>query len=336
MSEKKKLSRSDIVRQRRRANLYRQSRVQKKRSRANNQNSNRGLPPITTRGVVNEFAIERHKKAKKRRFNAVLSLSRPKTHVQQKSGFKFRIGWRLLSFFLVLLLGAGLYMFWTDPQFRVSGVKVVGNQRLSLEEINNVLELNGKPIFSIEPELIREQALRHYSELTTVSVTVSMPNLVTLYITERQPIIQWQQESGYTWIDETGTAFQPNGDGQGLIIVQALGEPGFNPISSDDPLLPPVFMPENTVKSIIALAPHVPPGSVLIYDSENGLSWDDGRGWKAVFGTSGHNIETKILVYQAIVDWLSQRSIRPRIINVAYPKAPFYRMELAETQVEEQ
>jgi hypothetical protein len=55
-----------------------------------------------------------------------------------------------------------------------------------------------------------------------------------------------------------------------------------------------------------------------------------------VFGTSGDDVEAKALVYQAMVDWLSQRGIRPILISVAYPNAPFYRVEQVEVQVEEQ
>ena len=35
-----------------------------------------------------------------------------------------------------------------------------------------------------------------------------------------------------------------------------------------------------------------------------------------------------------MVDWLLQRGIRPILINVAYPNAPFYRVEQAEIEVE--
>ena len=155
-------------------------------------------------------------------------------------------------------------------------------------------------------------------------------------MTERQPVILWQQAGGFTWVDETGTAFRPRGEAQGLIVVQALDTPPVMSIPEDDPLAPPPFIPEETVKAITALAPHVPPGTPILYHPVTGLSWTDGRGWQVVFGTSGDDVEAKVLVYQAMVDWLSQRGIRPILINVAYPNAPFYRVEQVEVQVEEQ
>lgn len=333
----KKLSRSEIVRQRSRARTQHQLHSPKKNKRAKGVSSYRRLPPITSRGVVNEFAIERHKKkAGKRRFNAVFSLPHPKVRTLTLPRVQIRVGWRLLSFFLALLFGAGLYLFWSMPQFRVTGAHVAGSQRISADEINSVLGLNGFPIFLLTPDLIKEHTLRNYPELASVEVTVSLPNIVTVNVTERQPLILWQQAGGYTWVDETGTAFRPRGEAQGLIVVQALGEPPAITIQEDNSLIPAPFIPEETVRAITALAPHAPPDTPLLYDPVTGLSWSDGRGWQVVFGTSGENIKVKIRVYQAIVDWLSQRGIRPILINVAYPKAPFYRVEQVEVQAEEQ
>jgi cell division protein FtsQ len=345
MSKKKTLSRSEIIRQRRLEKLrkyqeqqvteQRQTRIprpKKKKSRA--KSGYRELPPITARGVVNDFAIERRKKTKKRRFNAAISLLRPKIRALSLPRIHIRIGWRLLSFFLMALLGTGLYLFWTLPEFRVGSAQVTGNQRISADEINSALELNGYPVFLLTPDHIKNQVLLNYPELASVEVTVALPNLVTVNVTERQPIILWQQDGSYTWVDETGTAFRPRGEAQGLILVQALDTPPVMSAPEDDPLTPAQFIPDETVKAIMALAPYVPAGTPILYHPVTGFSWTDGRGWQVVFGTSGDDTEDKVRVYQAMIDWLTQRGIRPILINVAYPNAPFYRVERAEVEVE--
>ena len=336
MSEKRKSSRSDIVRQRRRSRTQGAS-PQKRKSRG--KSSYRELPPITARGVVNDFAIERHKKSQKRRFNAVLSLPRlrglPRPIARVLPHARIRLGWRLLSLILVILLGTGLYLAWTLPEFRVSAAQITGNQRIPADEINAALELDGSPIFLLTPTHIREQALRAYPELASVQVSFDLPNLVTVDVTERQPVIQWQQDGGYAWIDETGTVFLPRGEAGGLIVVQALGAPPVITPLEEDPLVPPPFIMEETVKALVALAPYVPAGTPILYDPVTGLSWTDTRGWQAIFG-SGEDMEVKARVYQAMVDWLTQRGIQPILINVAYPDAPFYRVEQVEVQVEEQ
>jgi POTRA domain, FtsQ-type len=356
MSEKKSSSRSEVVRERRLERIQQQERSLRgaRKPRPQKKKSVRGyreLPPITARGVVNDFAIERRKEAGKRRFNATISLPRPNVRGLSLPRIKIRVGWRLLSFFLVVLSGSGLYLFWSMPDFRVSAAQITGDQRISAEEINSALGLEGYPIFMLKPDQIREKALRNYPELASVEVTISLPNIVTVNVTERQPVIQWLQDGSYTWIDETGTAFRPRGEALGLIVVQAINAPPAKPEpapldSSTDgteqvqagtpvesPITPEPFISEETVKALTALAPHVPPETPILYDPATGLSWADGRGWQAVFGLSGDDTETKVLVYQAMVDWLAQRGIRPILINVAYPSAPFYRVGQAE-QVE--
>ena len=320
MSKKRTSSRSDTVRQRK-----------MKRGKS----SYRELPPITARGVVNDFAIERRKKARKRRFNATFSLPRPIIRALPMPSARIHVGWRLLSFILFLLLGTSLYLFWTLPEFRVNAAHITGNQRVPTEEINTALELNGRPIFLLTPAYIREQALRAFPELASVEATFELPNILTVNVTERQPVIQWQQDGGFAWIDETGTAFRPRGEAPGLIVVQALGAPPAITVLEQDTLKPAPFITEETVDALVSLAPHVPAGTPISYDPVTGLSWTDGRGWQAVFG-SGENMEVKARVYQAMVDWLTQQGIRPTLINVAYPDAPFYRVEQVDLQVEEQ
>lgn len=328
MSEKKTLSRSESVRQRRRSGTP-QSRPQKKKSRS--KSGYRELPPITARGVVNDFAIERRKKAGKRRFNAAISLPRPAFRALPS----IRVGWRLLSFILVILFGTGLYLFWTLPEFRVRDAQIIGNQRIPADEINAALELNGQPVFLQTPAKLRERALLAYPELASVEVSVDFPNIVTVNVTERKPVVLWQQDGGYAWVDETGTAFRPRGEAPGLIVVQALGAPPVITVLEPDPLVPPPFISDDTVKALMALAPFVPAGAPILYDPATGFSWTDSRGWQAIFGTGGDNVDVKVRVYQAMVDWLTQRGIRPILINVAYPDAPFYRAEQVEVQVEE-
>lgn len=343
MSEKKNISRSEVVRRCRQEVVRQQPEPRRPRTFVRKPKAagvNRELPPLTARGVVNDFAIERRKQAGKRRFNAAISLpsTRSLSHPQDRAlslpRIQIRVGWRLLSFFLVLLFGAGLYLFWSLPEFRVTSAQITGNQRIPADEINSVLGLNGYPIFLLPPEQIRMRALHNFPELASVEVAITLPNIVAVEVTERDPVILWQQAGSFTWIDKTGAAFRPRGDAQGLIVVQALGTPPGVALPEDDLITPAPFIPEETVKALTALAPHVPSGTPILYHPVLGLSWTDGRGWQAVFGTSGDNVVAKALVYQTMVDWLAARGIRPILINVAYPSAPFYHAEQVEVETE--
>lgn len=323
MSPRKNSIRSEAVRQRRRSEIQRRPRPQKKRAAAS-----RDLPPITSRGVINDFAIERRKKANRHRFESAFSALLPDAPTLSLP--RIQPGWRLLSFFLIILLGVGLYLLWTLPYFRVSAAQVTGNQRIPADEVNSVLGLSGRPVFSLNPARIEEQALQNYHEFVSVEVNVSLPNIVTINVTERQPLILWQQDGGVTWVDEEGIAFRPRGDVQGLILVQALAAPPASPVVFENG--PASFVPAETVEALKALAGFVPAGTTIVYDPVQGLSWNDGRGWQVIFGRSTEDAAVKIRVYQSLVDWLIQRGTRPVLINVSYPNAPFYRVEQGQVE----
>jgi hypothetical protein len=64
----------------------------------------------------------------------------------------------------------------------------------------------------------------------------------------------------------------------------------------------------------------------ILYDPIQGFGWTDPRGWQVYFGTSARDVELKVRVYESMVNSLTQRGIRPALINVMYPTAPYYRL----------
>jgi hypothetical protein len=165
----------------------------------------------------------------------------------------------------------------------------------------------------------------NYPELLSVQVKVYLPNHVYITVAERQPVIAWQQDEGYTWIDATGVAFRPRGLVVGLVPVIGSAVPPIGSPPLDDPLAPPPYMQKELVDAILALAPTVPADSIMVFDRSFGLGWIDSRGWKSFFGTSAQDMPLKVRVYQSLVDSLVKRGIVPSFINVMYPDAPFYR-----------
>jgi hypothetical protein len=318
-------SRSEVVRQRR-------SQVSAKRQKKSAQQAYSGMPPITTRGQAS-YAPKPKKKAKsrpsvKRRYEVAFgvgesSLSLPPISLPTR----VEIGWRWLSGALSILLIWALYMLWTAPQFRVGTADVYGNQRIDPAEINNALAVSGLPVFELQPEKIITSLRLNYPEISAASVSVDMPNRVNVTITERQPLILWQQNGGYAWIDAEGIAFRPHGQVDGLINVTALGAPPSLLKTDDDPFTPAPFITADMVKALQALAPYVPAGTPISYDPQYGLGWQDQRGWQVYFGFASGEMNLKLRIYQTLVDSLTQRGVQPVMISVAYPDAPFYRLE---------
>ena len=319
MRDKKSLTRADLVRQRRKKDDTR--RLTPKTERAS-----RPAPVVISRNVTLDAATIRKPKTKAVRQYQALAAAPAADRLLAPALPRIRVGWRLLSFFLVVIFGAALYYAWTAPVFRISGTTLVGNQALTAEEVNAVLNLNGTHIFMFVPTKVETTLRINFPEITSVKVSVELPNQVITTITERQPIIRWEQGNSFTWLDAEGVAFRPRGERSDLIVVMASGEPPTGPKSESDPLVPIPFADSKIVETVRLLAPYVPPGSVLIYDTKYGIGWADGRGWKVWFGSDPTQMDMKLRIYTVLVDSLAQRGITPTFINVAYPSAPYYRL----------
>jgi hypothetical protein len=233
---------------------------------------------------------------------------------------------RLLSGFLALLLGSALYLAATLPEFHAAAAQVSGNQRISSEEINSVLNSTGQSIFMLTGSDLENRLRLNYPELKSAHVTVGLPNVVTVSVVERQPVLLWLQANGYTWIDANGVAFRPRGASENVIPVAAQAAPPASAETQSDPLSPVPFISPDVVKAIQTLAPQVPSGATMEYDPKYGLGWTDSRGWKAFFGNSTNDMALKLQVYQSLVDSLTQKGIVPAFISVQYANAPYYRM----------
>ena len=249
----------------------------------------------------------------------------PRVHTPSLSIPRPRVGWRLFSFIFAVILGAAIYFAFNRPELRVTEARLYGNIQLTQADINSVLNIAGQPIFLLTPSDLETHLRLNYPELASVRVNVSLPNIVTVTVTERQPIIRWEQGGGYTWISDDGIAFRPRGELVGLIPVVALSAP---PVEGGgtDPLIPTPFISTEMVRALTGLYGHVPPGTPIIYEKGYGFGWNDPRGWRVYFGTSASDVALKIRVYESMVDSLTQRGIRPAVINVMYPTAPYYRM----------
>jgi len=319
MSEKNETSRAEAVRQR-------HIKQNAKRVEQATQRAYRPSPTVTAR--KKGYAATNRRPAKSRRRYSIMLALLPDFHLERPvlSFPQLRTGWRPVSLALSVVLAAALYLAWALPYFHATWATVTGNNRLTVEEINAALGLSGRSIFMIQPDEVETTLLMNYRELVDVEVKVYLPNHVFVNVVERQPVIVWQQDEGYTWIDAEGIAFRPHGAAGGLVAVLGLDPPPTPIPAQADPLHPSPYVSRELVNAILELAPHVPPGVMMTYDAENGLGWTDSRGWKVFFGRGTKDMPVKVRVYRSLVDSLMARGLYPAYISVAYPDAPYYRM----------
>ena len=318
MTEKQELTRAEEVRLRR--EKEKNHRTQRARTVAM-----RAAPPVTRRARTTDTAPVRRSSRQNARRRFQIALPIASDNVRTISFPRLHFGTRSVSFVLVAILGVAIYLAYNLPFFRVTQAQISGNKMLSTQEVNAVMGVVNQPIFSLKPGDLETRLRLNFPELVAADVTVALPNVVTVNLVERHPVIRWEQGGSYTWIAEDGVAFRPRGEMPELVSVVADAAPVVN-LSASDPLNPTPYISPEMVQSVKGLAGHVPPGSVIIYDPKFGFGWNDPRGWQAYFGTTSGDVELKMRVYDSMVSSLTQRGIRPAMINVTYPTAPYYRI----------
>jgi cell division protein FtsQ len=310
-------------------------------------------PPVMVRSSMASQAPAARKRSKaRRRYDVALGV--PGAEIRLPALPQVRVGWRLISLVLVALLGAALYQLWNSPKYQVGSLKVSGLQRLSSEQIDADLNVAGKPVFSLNPGALQTQLLKDFPELKSATVSVGWPNKVTVTVSERLPVLTWQQDGKSLFVDADGMAFAPQAGEKPLgPVIQASSAPpvlltgnqqaqtsvqdqlaAINQTSASDPAAkaaadaaqPAAVRPWLTpqmVAGILTLATQAPKGTNVIYDRQHGLGWKDAGGWNVYFG-DGQDMAMKLDVYKAIVKQLQSEDITPTLISVEYVHAPYY------------
>ena len=250
MSGNQDLTRAELIRRRRTHRTGKELEQTAKRAI-------KPMVPVTSRTSTMPLSSQPRLVAKPRRFNIALGLlPEGRLHKPNTSMLRFHANWRIVSILTALLLGAVIYLLLTLPTFFVPAATVLGNNRLSKEEINQVLGVTGQSVFTVQPQDVEFRLLMNYPELLSADVKVYLPNQVYVTVSERQPVILWQKGDGYTWIDDTGVAFRPRDFVVGLVPVIASDEPSAG--IARDSFNQPTYMQKELADAILALAPLVP------------------------------------------------------------------------------
>ncbi|OGN94475.1 MAG: hypothetical protein A2Z71_09870 [Chloroflexi bacterium RBG_13_50_21] len=309
-------------------------------------------PPVMVRGGMGGMAFGRvassrlrKQKTPKRRIDVPLHVTG--AEVRLPSLPFIHLGWRAFSLLMVLMMLASLFLIWKAPVFQVNNVETEGLQRLTVTDLNAVMGIFGKSVFTINPGLLDASLQQAFPEFSKISVKLNLPANVKVVVTEREPVISWVQDGSESWVDAEGVSFPPRGSPTNqLVKVEGHGiPPGSTPgIMPATPQVDPLSLPEGTplaittiipsmrlspelVSSIVALGAKMPADTLLVYDSVHGLGWNDPAGWEVYFGSEDQDMEMKLTVYQALVERLQSEGIQPALISVEFVHAPYYRME---------
>ncbi|MBI5961453.1 MAG: FtsQ-type POTRA domain-containing protein [Chloroflexi bacterium] len=224
------------------------------------------------------------------------------------------ISWRAVSGLLVIGLTAILYLFLTTEAFFVSSVAIGGEKYLSREEIFRDSSIAQQHIFWVDPADVK-QRLEAVPNIAQASVLVGWPpNMVQIMVVEREPALTWEQ-GVRVWVDVNGIVMKQREDRPDLLRIMYQNPP--------DPISVGQRIPQTMVDGALQLRRRNPALDVLLYDPMKGLGYrDNTRGWTVWFGT-GEDLETKLLVYNALVNEILG-DVQPGEIILTDPDRPYY------------
>ena len=234
--------------------------------------------------------------------------------VEPSEKARYDARWRVPSALVFLMLGAVLILIFTSDLFYVRSIETSGLIHQTREEIFALSDIADYHIFWLDPERIRANVLRS-PLVADASVEIGWPpDMITIQVEERQPVILWSAGGEDIWVDLQGRVMPVRAELPGLLRVNA-----------DGGVLMDKELDKDTALGALQMQEILPDGIDLDYNPIYGLGWTNHKGWQIWVG-SGADMREKIRIYEFLFDNLVARGIEAEELNIANPDAPFYRV----------
>ncbi|MBN1318923.1 MAG: FtsQ-type POTRA domain-containing protein [Anaerolineales bacterium] len=226
---------------------------------------------------------------------------------------------RWISCIILLLVGGSFFLVGYDHSFVISGVQVAGATTLSEEAVIEASGMENVHILWVDP-FTTASNVAAMPNVLTATVEIAWPNQALITVSEREPVLVWDQAGDRFWVDATGQLMQARQYKSELLLILSQEPEDLNPGDR---------IGRTILEGALQLQNLRPNINVLYYKSDTGLSYLDGRNWEAFFGV-GTDMNQKLVVYESLVYELMARDLQPKYISVINKEKPFYRLASSE------
>lgn len=266
---------------------------------------------------------------------------------------------RWLSLGLLVAVVYALFLIGSDERFYLDYIPVEGTGAVPPAEIVAVSELAGHHIFAADPQQAAD-AIAQIPGVISSTVTLRWPNEVSIQVRENPPLAIWQEGDTPYWVVEGGALVPARVETVGLLEIvseeaeiaarpdmivapESITGVAETPADADvattdeaegsltdengEPVVSAnaAFVPADVLEGAMQLRQLRPNIDRLYYRPSGGLSYEDGRGWRAYFG-SGRDMHQKLVVYERVVEDLLGRGLQPVYISVSNQEKPYYKL----------
>ena len=248
----------------------------------------------------------------------------------------------LLAFTVYAIILTGQF-----EDFYLTQIPVEGVVSIPTAEVVEASQLAGVHIFATDPNEAAQNIMA-LPGITAASVKVTWPNKVAIVVEEDTPVAVWQDGRNQYWVTKDGGLIPARTATTGLLTIEAelteteqlqqelaaeaeaiAAEEQTTENEAEDAattIASPPFLPHEALVGALQLRQLRPNIDRLYFRPGNGLSYQDGRGWRVYFGT-GNDMEQKLVVYETIVEELLAQGITPVYISVANQERPYYKAQ---------
>ena len=220
---------------------------------------------------------------------------------------------RWISSGLLALCIYALFFIGQDERFYLTVIPVDGVASIPPSEIVAASGLGGTHVFAADPNAAAA-AIHELPGVISATVTLRWPNQVSIKMVEDSPIAVWEQAGEQYWVNKDGHLAPARIQVDGLLHIRS---------ELEEPVGALTFVPVEVLEGALQLRQLRPNIELLYYRPANGLSYEDGRGWRVSFGT-GTDMPQKLVVYETIVEDLVARGLTPTYISVTNQEKPYY------------
>jgi len=154
---------------------------------------------------------------------------------RKKSIFRNRFFW--LEILILIIFGGVFYLICFHSFFQVKEIKISGNQKVALEDLENLLneKINQKVlffpsqgIFLVNFREIKKETLKSFPQIEETGLTRKFPDKILVQIKERKPVAIFCQNANCFSIDKHGIIFEPAVTEQTLVLLKKEEEEEIN------------------------------------------------------------------------------------------------------------
>ena len=223
---------------------------------------------------------------------------------------------------LLLLIGAlgGLLYIATSPRFTVRQVVVEGAQALTQDKVAELADARGQSIWLLDTKQVVDR-LQGNAYIERASVSVALPDQLSIVVSERRPEVRWQSGSTRYLLDADGRVL--DADETTPMSDTLVIEDRSNRLLKPNDMVDPDALKLSRVLSLRLPAELGLQPARITWDADNKIAVATADSRTIIFGTSD-NLDSKLLVLGTLL-----KDQTPFTQLDLRPSTPFYRNDAA-------